>query len=119
MSKITQVEVSYGDVKEAINIKRLRYRQQMRLFATMNEGSVKRRDEEGAEIVERKPESIGNYQIELIAACVCDENGKTIYTPDEVDAWAEEDSGSAKIIAYIKTITAAVAPSAGQVEGNS
>jgi hypothetical protein len=54
----------------------------------------------------------------LIAATVCDETGKTLYTADEVDAWALDDNGGSRIVAYTQAINKAVAPSAGQVAGN-
>lgn len=82
----------------------------MRLFGVLHKDSKPGDD--------MKPESIGAYQIELIASSVCDADGKTLYTVDDVDAWAEDDGGTDKIIAYTKAITAALTPSHGQAAGN-
>lgn len=81
----------------------------MRLFGTLKKGAT------GDEFL---AENIGDYQLELISLTVCDSEGKTLYSVDDVDSWAEEDNGGAKIVAYTKAINEALAPTAGKVAGN-
>ena len=127
MSKVVPAEIHYAGKVDSIFLKRLKYTQQIRLFATMNEGSHPSVDNEGKPVLDkdgnqeitRKPESMANYQIGVIVACVCDKKGNPVLKFDDVDSWTEEDDGAARILAYVEAASSVNLPTRAEVVGNS
>lgn len=102
---VTQVTVG----TETINVKSPKYRARMRLFGVLRKGQ-----ESGDFDPAKIPiEQVADYQVSLIAECVCDADGNKLYTPDQVDEWEPKRIGE-----VATAIDAAFSPSVATAEKN-
>lgn len=101
MANVRKLSIKYNDKTDEVFARRLRHSSTMRLFGMLRGGM----GEDGKLDVQHiSAGNIANFQINLIAESICDESGRVLFTPDQVDEWGEEEDGAAKINAYVLAI---------------
>ena len=111
MAKIRIIDVKYGDKTDTVFLRRLKYSTKGVLLSMRMQGNrqVETKDENGNPVktIEMGADAVSNMfksQLESLAAQICDESGKKIYTAEQLDEWTEEDGGDEKLKAYIEAI---------------
>ena len=101
------IEIINGDTTDTVNVRSFKYLERARLIQGLRDGVPAGSTDipflNGAE-----------YQLKLIAQSVVDDNGKPVYTVDDVDDWDVP-----KITAYAKALDAYQNPTVEAVAKNS
>ena len=101
MAVLREIDITYAGKTEHAYVRRLRYSTSARLYGMIRAGF----SEGGKVSIKDIPaENLANYRLNLIAESVVDAEGKKLYTPEEVDAWSDEEFGVERINAYAEAI---------------
>lgn len=107
--QIENLTVEYDGTKENIQVRRFGFRERAKLFTTMQQGTI---DSPNGAVV--RFDVAADFTVKLIVKSVCDANGKSTLTEDQVDEWPD-----AKISAYTKALRDFQSPSVEDVAKNS
>jgi hypothetical protein len=151
MGPVQRLSITYGnkdnEKTDHIFVRRLKYSTAMRLLGVLMSGSTSETtvDEKGEQVQIVKSgtnvaDNRGHYNLEVIAARVTDQQGKPLYSIEDVEAWGDPvgfagpdniiaddmvdlyekacQLGAQKITAYAKALTPA-ARTPEQIGGNS
>jgi hypothetical protein len=78
--------------EQTLNIRRLKYTQQAHLFVLLRRALKGENKDVPTEFNESSDfVALAEAKIEAIAKSICDENGKTLYTTEDIEDWERDD----------------------------
>jgi hypothetical protein len=102
-AKVTPITITVDGVEHKIFKRRLKYRERTRLAGILRDGihPVQKLDADGQpiigangvpeEVISIPIERFGAYRLELLHLSLCNGEGKSFFTRDEIDEWETED----------------------------